>query len=104
MKSKFAIWTLVFTLTACGSGKAGEPLHDESTSPHFFHRLRPSGGWHPYGGGLHWWNPDCFDWHGLPDDYCRKPLPKTCWPCRPPHPLWVPADNGNVDVPSKIGP
>jgi hypothetical protein len=96
MKSQVAIWTLVLNFIACGLGKGGEPSYDETTPHHFGQRFRPSGGWHPYGGGLHWWNPDCFDWHGLPDDYCRKPLPRLCRPCPPAHPLWVPSDNARV--------
>ncbi|HEX4130268.1 MAG TPA: hypothetical protein VHZ24_09505 [Pirellulales bacterium] len=46
-------------------------------------RFAPAGGWHPDGGRLlHWWNPCCFPHCGVPDDYCRKPMPCICWgPC-----------------------
>lgn len=49
-------------------------------------RIGPAGGWCPYGGGLlRWWGPHCFPRCGAPDDYCRKPLPRTCWPPYPPY-------------------
>jgi hypothetical protein len=32
------------------------------------------------GGLLHWWDPACYPCYGGPDDYCRKSLPKLCWP------------------------
>jgi hypothetical protein len=50
----------------------------------FVDRMKPRGGYFPYGGGLlHWWNPCCFPHCGFPDDYCRKPLPNTCWAACP---------------------
>ena len=59
----------------------------EPRQQHFLQRLHPVGGWNPYGGGLlHWWNPHCFPCQcGGPDDYCRKPLPRVCWPPYPPY-------------------
>ena len=61
-----------------------DPPEDE-----FLRRLSPVGGWHPYGGGLlHWWPRDCFPRCGGPDDYCRKPLPRVCWPPYPPYYIW----------------
>jgi hypothetical protein len=51
------------------------------------------GGCDPYGGGLlHWWNPHCFPSGGAPDNYCRKPLPKVCWPPYPPYYIWGPPE------------
>jgi hypothetical protein len=56
-------------------------------------RLHPVGGWDPYGGGLlHWWNRHCFPHDCGPDDYCRKPLPKVCWPPYPPSYTWGPPE------------
>lgn len=52
-------------------------------------RFAPVGGWHPYDGGLiHWWPRHCFPDCGAPDDYCRKPLPKVCWPAYPAYYKW----------------
>jgi hypothetical protein len=54
-------------------------------------RFHPVGGWHPDGGGLlHWWPRHCFPCCGGPDDYCRKPLPRVCWPPYPPYYTWGP--------------
>jgi hypothetical protein len=59
-----------------------------------FKHFGPVGGWSPYGGGLlHWWNPCCFPCAGAPDDYCRKPLPKVCWPAYPSYYIWGPPEN-----------
>jgi hypothetical protein len=56
-----------------------------------FRRVSPAGGWRPYGTGwLHWWPCCCFPLCGAPDDYCRKPLPKVCWPPYPPYYTWGP--------------
>jgi hypothetical protein len=75
---------LVFSLITCGQGH-GEERADRVPPPQsFLQRLNPAGGWNPYGGGLlHWWNLDCFPRSGTPDDYCRKPLPRVCWPANP---------------------
>lgn len=55
----------------------------------FLKRLSPAGGWCPYGSGLiHWWPQHCFPCAGAPDDYCRKPLPRVCWPPYPPYYIW----------------
>jgi len=59
----------------------------------WLHRLGPAGGWHPYGGGLlHWWPSPCFPCGGAPDDYCRKPLPRVCWPPYPAYYQWGPPE------------
>jgi hypothetical protein len=69
------------TLLVVGQGIGGEPRCCEPPEESFLRRLQPVGGWCPYGGGLlHWWNRDCFPCSGAPDDYCRKPLPRVCWP------------------------
>ena len=68
---------------------------DEPPQQHFLQRLHPVGGWNPYGGGLlHWWNPHCFPCQTAPDDYCRKPLPRVCWPPYPPYYIWGPPEIG----------
>jgi hypothetical protein len=53
-------------------------------------QLGPVGGWNPYGGGLlRWWNPNCFPRCCAPDDYCRKSLPRVCWPTYPAYYIWA---------------
>jgi hypothetical protein len=84
MRSKASMLALVFTMITCGQAIAGEPVYGAPPQQSFLQRLSPVGGWNPYGGGLlHWWNRDCFPRDGAPDDYCRKPLPRTCWPADP---------------------
>ena len=79
MKRQLPMWTIVLTLISCGQclgGDGGES--DAAPRRHLFQRARPVGGWNPYGGGVfHWWNPHCFPCQSAPDDYCRKPLPKS---------------------------
>jgi hypothetical protein len=56
-------------------------------------RLGPAGGWCPYGGGLlRWWPRHCFPCACGPDDYCRKSLPRVCWPPYPPYYIWGPPE------------
>ena len=85
-------WTLVLTLITCGQvigSEYGCPEPDGCQN--FLQRMSPAGGWHPDAGGLwHWWNPCCFPRCGGPDDYCRKPPPKVCWPPYPPYYVVVP--------------
>ena len=86
-------WTgaLLLTLIAGGRGPAGEPPKCEPGRPCILQRVAPVGGWFPYGGGLlHWWDPHCFPRCGGPDDYCRKDLPRVCWPPYPPYYIWGP--------------
>ena len=93
MKSQVTMWAFVLTLITCGRALGGEPAYDESPQQHFLQRLHPVGGWNPYGGGLlHWWNPHCFPCQAAPDDYCRKPLPRVCWPPYPPYYIWGPPE------------
>ena len=79
-----AIWVaaLLVALIASSQGRAGEPpCGCEPAGDGFAQRIHPAGGWHPYGGGLlHWWDPCCYPRYCGPDDYCRKPLPRLCWP------------------------
>jgi hypothetical protein len=84
--NKVRAWALVLTLVASGQATGADRVRSDPGRQHFLERMHPVGGWNPDGGGLlHWWNPDCFPRCGAPDDYCRKPLPKVCWPaCRPP--------------------
>src|SRR5438477_13156322 len=83
-RSEAGAWTLVLALVTCGQAIGGEAGPSDPGGPHVFERFHPVGGWHPYGGGLlHWWPPHCFPCRGAPDDYCRKPLPRVCWPPYP---------------------
>jgi hypothetical protein len=87
------VWIGAFLLALSGGtwGLAGEPACCEPAEPYWLKRLRPVGGWDPYGGGLlHWWNPHCFPRGGAPDDYDRKKLPCVCWPPYPPSSTWGP--------------
>jgi hypothetical protein len=87
---------VLLALTAGGWAPAGEPPGCEPAPTGFLRWLGPAGGWHPYGGGLlHWWNPDCFPRCGAPDDYCRKTLPRVCWPAYPPYYIWGPPEIGH---------
>ncbi len=71
----------------------GEPQCCPPGSSCFVQRVRPVGGWFPYGGGLlRWWDPHCFPRCGGPDEYCRKPLPCVCWPPYPPYYIWGPPE------------
>jgi len=89
MRSQVTMWAFVLILIAYGRALGGEPADGESPQQGFLHRLHPVGGWNPYGGGLlHWWNPHCFPCRGTLDDYCRKPLPRVCWPPYPPYYTW----------------
>src|SRR5438045_1372672 len=80
-----SVWIgVVFALIAGSRGVAAEPPCCDPPEGRFLERLKPVGGWHPYGGGLlHWWPKHCFPCSSAPDDYCRKPLPRVCWPCWP---------------------
>ena len=81
MKLLRRIGALLLALAAGGAGRGGEPQRCEPPEEGFFQRLQPVGGWDPYGGGLlHWWPEHCFPCYGGADDYCRKPLPRVCWP------------------------
>jgi hypothetical protein len=91
---QISAWTILLAFISCGRGLGGEGgAGDEPSSGHFLHRLRPEGGWNPYGGGvLHWWKRDCFPCYTAPDDYCRKPLPRVCWPKYPEYYTWGPPE------------
>jgi hypothetical protein len=91
MRRQSRICVLLLILIAGGRAPGGEPQGCEPPEQDFLRRLHPVGGWHPYGGGLlHWWDPCCFPRGGTPDDYCRKPLPRVCWPPYPPFYVWGP--------------
>jgi hypothetical protein len=93
MKSQATMWAFALTLFTFGRALGGEPEYNEPAQQRFLQRMHPVGGWHPYGGGLlHWWNPHCFPRQGAPDDYCRKPLPRVCWPPYPPYYVWGPPE------------
>jgi hypothetical protein len=95
MRRHVCIGAFLITLIAGGRGLAGERECCEPPQQGFLQRLCPVGGWQPYGGGLlRWWNPDCFPRCGAPDDYCRKPLPRVCWPAYPSFYIWGPPEIG----------
>ena len=93
MGSRVRAWALLLTLAACGRGLGGE--HDCCLPPQqgLLQRVLPVGGCNPYGGGLlHWWPQHCFPCKGASDDYCRKPLPRVCWPPYPSYYIWGPPE------------
>jgi hypothetical protein len=78
---KVRSWSALLVLLAVSQAAAGEPGYPALGRPHLRHRFGPAGGWNPDGGGLlHWWDPHCFPRCAGPDDYCRKPMPRICWP------------------------
>jgi hypothetical protein len=92
---KLHIWlgAVLVVLVAGVRGSSGEPACCLPPESNFLQRLAPVGGWHPDGGGLLcWWPEHCFPCGGAPDDYCRKPLPKVCWPPYPPYYTWGPPE------------
>jgi len=102
MRSQAARWSLALTLTVCSPALGQEPGCWGQSQPHSLGGLSPAGGWHPYGGGLlHCWNPRCFPCQAAPDDYCRKPLPRVCWPPYPPYYVWGPPE---IHYPHGPGP
>jgi hypothetical protein len=90
MRRHLCIGAVLMILVAAARGRGGEPECCPPPQDSFLQRLHPVGGWAPYGGGLlHWWDPHCFPRCGGPDDYCRKPLPRVCWPpSYPPYYTW----------------
>lgn len=87
------IVTLVAALVGVGHGLRAEHGCCPPPEDCFLKRLAPVGGWHPDAGGLwHWWPRHCFPCGGAPDDYCRKPLPRVCWPPYPPYYNWGPPE------------
>jgi hypothetical protein len=93
MRAHGWIGAAVAVLTAVAPGRGAEPPCCEPPRDSFLQRVGPAGSWHPYGGGLlSWWPRDCFPCGGAPDDYCRKSLPRVCWPPYPPYYIWGPAE------------
>jgi hypothetical protein len=93
MRSRARTWALLLTLVPFGQGWGGEHDCCEPPQPGLLQRVAPVGGCDPYGGGLlHWWPRHCFPCGGAPDDYCRKPLPRVCWPAYPPYYIWGPPE------------
>jgi hypothetical protein len=89
-------WTgaLLLILISADVGLGDEPTCRESPSLPLFKCISPAGGWDPYGCGLlRWWDPRCFPKCGGPDDYCRKCLPRTCWPPYPSYFIWGSPEN-----------
>jgi hypothetical protein len=95
MRRRIETAILVVALIGGGGELHAGPSCCPPPSGGFFKRLAPAGGWRPYGGPLlRWWPRCCFPGCGAPDDYCRKPLPKVCWPPYPPYYIWGPPMNG----------
>jgi hypothetical protein len=91
--SRVWIGACVIAMLAGSRGLGVEPAGCMPCEDGVVKRCAPAGGWHPYGGGLlHWWNAHCFPCDGAPDDYCRKPLPRLCWPCYPPWYIFGPPE------------
>ena len=91
MRSQPGMCVLLLTLIVGGQVFGGERECCDPPQQNFLQRLHPVGGWQPYGGGLlHWYNYHCFPCGGAPDDYCRKPLPRLCWPAYPAYYQWGP--------------
>ncbi|HEV3078822.1 MAG TPA: hypothetical protein VGY66_03560 [Gemmataceae bacterium] len=102
MRRHILIGVVLAILIAAGRGVGGEPRCSEPAQGCFLQPWRPAGGFSPYGGGLlHWWDPHCFPCWCAPDDYCRKPLPKVCWPDYPSFYIWGPPQ---TCCPQKNGP
>jgi hypothetical protein len=94
MKREVQTGAVLLTLLAAGWAFGEEPTCAESHSAWSLGRVAPVGGWFPYGGGLlHWWPQNCFPCTGAPDDYCRKSLPRVCWPPYPPFYIWGPSED-----------
>jgi hypothetical protein len=89
---KRPVWIAVFVATmVCNSGLNAESCCQKPAADGWIKQFAPAGGWCPYGGGLlHWWPRHCFPRCGGPDDYCRKKLPRLCWPPYPPYYIWGP--------------
>jgi hypothetical protein len=88
------VWIAAWVLVLVGSSRElrAEPSCCPPPQADFLKRLAPAGGWCPYGGSpLHWWPRCCFPRNVAPDDYCRKPLPKVCWPPYPPYYIVAPS-------------
>lgn len=93
MNRQKCIGAILITLIAGSSVVAGEPSWGEPARPSILQSWHPQGGWNPYGGGLlRWWPRHCFPCCGAPDDYCRKPLPRVCWPPYPSYYQWGPPE------------
>ena len=94
MRRQVCIGALVVALVASSRGLSAEPRCGEpSQDGCYLKRVAPAGGWDPYGGCLlHWWDSHCFPCGGAPDDYCRKPLPRVCWPGYPWYYIWGPPE------------
>jgi hypothetical protein len=100
------VWTgtLVVALIAAGRGVRAQAPCCPPPQESLLQRLAPVGGWHPDGGGLlHWWPHHCFPCSEKPDDYCRKPPPRVCWPPYPPYYIWAPPGTcpGGVNPPAR---
>jgi hypothetical protein len=93
MKYPARIGAFLVMLSAGVQGLGSEPHCAPPGVGDFVQRVGPVGGWDPYGGCLlRWWKPSCFPRCGGPDDYCRKPLPRVCWPPYPSYYIWGPPE------------
>jgi hypothetical protein len=102
MRSHGTMFALVLSLFTSSRALGGDAERSDPRPQHLFQRVHPVGGWHPYSGGLlHWWNPHCFPRSLGPDDYCRKPPPRVCWP---PYPPYYIGGQGEIRYPYGPGP
>jgi hypothetical protein len=93
MRRRIWMAAVFVTLTALGRASCTEPSCCKPPEESFLKRLRPVGGWCPYGTGpLGWWNAHWFPCCGGVDDYCRKPLPPFGWPAYSPYYIWGPPE------------
>jgi len=94
MRYLAAIGTLGFVVMTGSLAQAGDHEYCPPPDGHFLHRVLPVGGCDPGGGLFHWWDPHCFPRCCGPDTYCRKPIPKLCWPHYPPCYFGAPPEIG----------
>jgi hypothetical protein len=93
MRRQVWIGAVFVAMLAGGRGLGADGGCCEPSEDGALRRLSHTGCWHPYGGGLlRWWPTHCFPCGGAPDDYCRKPLPKVCWPPYPSYYIWGPRE------------
>ncbi|MGO9466180.1 MAG: hypothetical protein ACLQVF_18720 [Isosphaeraceae bacterium] len=90
MRSFTAAWVVLGVAMMTGApAQAGEQEYCPPPEGHFLDRFHPVGGWNPGGGLFHWWDSHCFPRCCCPNTYCRKPIPRLCWPHYPPYYIWA---------------
>ena len=98
MKTAGVVGMLLLSASAAAWCVADESKHSAPECACGTDGCAPQGGLYPYGGGLlNWWPRCCFPCCGVPDDYCRKPLPCVCWPMYPSYYTFGPPDACRVE-------